>query len=287
MRGLTTAFACALAACSGKETMGPPASIDSGVSTPASAKWACLDHPAVPVARDPLPVTYVVSIVDFDSSPTAPTAVPGLVVTVCDTAECARQIEGVTVGHGAAGPAYEYTVTFPFTFANAYLRLSAPGYVQLNYFLGGPMIGTADGATRVTGLQLSLLRTDTFERLARSLQLPVPIDATRGTLAVRVLDCLGHRAAGISLNVESTALDPGRVAWSLSLGNYATPGASVTTERGVAGIANAAPDVVIVHGSRVTDDGTERSIFGPIRVPIWPAAISLVELRDGLGAWGQ
>jgi hypothetical protein len=260
--------------------------LDPGSDTYHSVnQWRCIDEQTMPVTVTPARVKYSIPIVDFNSQPSAPTPVVGLGIKVCTNQRCDpeypicasdSQQQCVRISGGPV----QYVFDFPYGLANGWLQLSAPDYTNMDYILGGPMIGKPDGSLEVTGNVATMVPVTTLEDIYRSVGVD-HVDPERGTLAIRILDCLGIRAPGMLLS--TVVEDPGSVAFSLSNGNIATPNTLETDPRGVAGIVNLAPQAVDVIA--ITPDG--RDYGGPTTINVRPNTITLAELRDGLDVWGQ
>ncbi len=260
--------------------------LDAGTDTYHSVnQWACIDERTVPVTVTPARVKYSIAVVDFNSQPSAPTPVAGLSIKVCTNQRCdpAYPIcEGEPKPQcvGLSGGPVLYSFDFPYGLSNGWLQLSAEGYSNMDYYFGGPMVGRPDGTLEMTGNAIPLVPRTTLEDIYRSVGIDA-LDETRGTLATRILDCLGVRAPGMLL--DAVVDDPASVAFSLSNGNIATPNTLETDPRGVAGIVNLQPQAVDVLA--ITPDG--RHYGGPTTLNVRPNTITLAELRDGLDVWGQ
>jgi hypothetical protein len=253
-------------------------------------EWACLDSPQKPVTQEPGRVTYVVAIVDFDSQPYSPTPVEGLNIEVCGSPSCdppASAPEVVITNPVEGLPPSVYAIEFPFRFSNGSLRLTAPGYAAMDYVFNGPIIGPPEGGYQIQGLTIPLLKATTRETIYHDLGLPGDVDAARGVLALRTLNCLrdpkgNPRAAGVKLQAIPAAPEPPAVAWTLSTSNRATPNRLETDNRGVAGFVNALPLVYDVEGLTPAD-----RTYGRTSIAVRPDVITLAEIRDGIGLWGQ
>jgi hypothetical protein len=171
---------------------------------------------------------------------------------------------------------------FPYGFANAVLRFRAPGYVDMDYLLGGPMIGTPSGEMTVRAIGVPLLLEATRNSIYSQVGLS-SVDAARGVLAARTLDCRGERASGVLVQPWLGDVQSPAVAFSLSNNNYAAAESLETDERGVAGFINLAPqniDVIALAPGGET-------FVSPTTINIRSGVITLAELRMGLGLWGQ
>lgn len=253
-------------------------------------EWLCLRAPpqVAPPTTTPERVTYVLSIVDFDSREGgAPATVPGLEVTVCGSARCEPPVptcagvltpDCVGVRQMPADPPFPHTISFPYGFEDAVLRLQAPGYVGVDYVLGGPMVGRPDGAPVVTGLAISMPLRTTAEKI--SLDMGSSPSPEQHTLMLRALDCHGQRAAGVTVQ----ALNDGQgIPFILSDDAPVRRETLVTGARGVAGLIGLPSPTIDVIG--VSPSGVE--FGGPTRLSLRPGVITVAELRHGLGVWGQ
>jgi len=279
-------------------------------------------------------VTYVVPIVDFDSQ-AGGGAIPvdNLTITVCPSVTCItnayRWTNGVggavnpddggiipldasaspiSISHPAGLPPFVYAITVPYGLNNASLRLEAPGYAEMDYYFGGPLVGKPEGgpdggtagAYTVTGLAIPVLRQQTRTLLYNQIGIPGDPDPTRGVLAVRTLNCLrdrpaseggganGTRAPMVKLQPVGWVPDPASRAWTLSFQNLPRGSPDVTTlatdPRGVIGFINVPPVNYPVHGLAPVDSGMA---YGETNVFVRPDVISLAEIRDGIDVWGQ
>jgi hypothetical protein len=261
-------------------------------------EWRCVAEPTLTEAPDPARVRYTVPIFDFNSKLTSPTAVRDLQVDVC-SGSCEQTLQRCTTPepspdeqcYGVGEDVSPLVLAFdlPFAFSNGILRFSAPGYVALDYVLGGPMMGSPEGDMTVRGLPLSLFSEQSRALLYGEVGVST-VDPTRGMLLVRALNCLrqtgplggfeGTRAQDLgieAMNVEAVA---GAVGFSLSSDYIATPGAIRTEATGVGGFASVAPGAI---GVRAQTPGGE--ITTTVRTR--PNVITLAELRPGLDVWGQ
>jgi hypothetical protein len=304
MKSLLAALGCCLASCSSLDAgtdsaatlFGVDGSVDGasgangGGDEPLPPEWACLEKPLEPVAQEPARVTYTVAIVDFDSQPYSPTLVKGLEIQVCGSPSCDPPASApeVVINNPLEGlPPYVYAIEMPYGFSNGSLRLTAPGYAPMDYVFNGPLIGAPDGGYRVSGLTIPLLKATTRDTIYHDLGLPGDVDLTRGVLALRTLNCLrdpkaNARAAGVRLQAVPMPPPEPAVAWTLSTSNRATPARLETDSRGVAGFVNVLPLVYDVQG--VAQNGR---VYGRTSIAVRPGVITLAEIRDGIGRWGQ
>jgi hypothetical protein len=267
----------------------------------------CLDaNPSslmVEPVRTPTRVLYRVPIVDFDSL----TPIPDLSVEACFTSDCVALPRCTSVTPAptercaiVTPPAMGalYTIDLPYNFEGGLKLTKEPDYAEMDYFFGGPLVGSpdvavADGGNAVFGLPIPVLLKSSRQRAYNEVGAG-PVDNTRGTLAVRTLSCertmtalapltQGTRAAGVSLEaLGNDPTDDGAFAWTLSSLNQFTPSRLVTDARGVAGFLNAPP--VSMEVRAVLPDETT---FGAATLRVRADVITLAELRPGLGLWGQ
>lgn len=294
------ALSSATAGCSDKGPSGTPAEMALDASTietsvPADPAWACLGHPSLRVGQPEQPVTYVLPVIDFDAQPTNPQPVPGLNIFLCATTPCpgpSPSPPGVTIVNPDSNAPYLYAIVVPYGFANARLRLRAPGYVPVEYDLGGPLVGPPEGGYMVKGLPISMIRLETMSALFQDIGLEESPSPDKGILAVRTLNCLrtdtspptGVRAAGVRLQMLD-ALSPSALPWTLFINNIATR-TTTTDARGVMGLANVEPAAYTLQGI-APFGGPDGTPYGTTAVRIEPGTITVVEIRDGIGKWGQ
>jgi len=276
----------------GDDSVVPAAGAGGEPSQPVELgpEWACLMAPQKPVTQDPARVTYVVAIVDFDSQPYSPTPVSGLKIEVCGSPSCdppASEPDVVIHNPLDGQPPFVYAIEFPFRFSNGSLRLTAPGYAPMDYIFNGPMIGPPEGGYVVQGLTIPLLKATTRDTIYHDLGLAGDVDKTRGVLALRTLNCLrdpkaNARAPGVKLVSVPNPPKAPSVAWTLSTSNRATPNRLETDSRGVAGFVNVLPLVYDLEG--LSPVGIS---YGRTSIAVRPDVITLAEIRDGIGLWGQ
>lgn len=250
--------------------------------------WYCLGEQSQIAEREPGRITYVMPIVDFNSQPTSPSPVPGVTFKVCTNAVCVPEYpvcDGSTEQCYNVGPGptpFVQVLDLPYGFANGILRFQAPEYVDMDYVLGGPMIGTPSGELLVRSLGITMVPNLTRDGIYAQVGIP-EIDLGRGVLAIRTLDCRGERSPGVTVSPSSGDVESPAVAFSLSSNNLATPTSLETDGRGVAGFINLAPQTIDVVA--FTPDGTP--FVRPTTLNVRPGVITLAELRMGLDQWGQ
>lgn len=250
--------------------------------------WYCLDEKPEIVEREPGRVTYVMPVVDFNSQPSSPSPVPDVTMRVCTNAVCMPEFplcdgepgQCYNVGPGPAP--FVMVLDFPYGFVNGILRFQAPDYVDMDYVLGGPMIGTPEGEMQVRSLGITMVPIASRDSIYAQVGVS-EVDPDRGTLALRTLDCRGQRASGVLVSPSDGDVDDPAVAFSLSNNNLATPTSLRTDERGVAGFINLAPQTIDVIG--LTPGG--EPFVTPTTLNVRSGVITLAELRIGLDVWGQ
>jgi len=216
--------------------------------------------------------------------------VPGLKIQVCGSPSCdppATEPDVVIHNPLDGQPPFVYGIEFPFRFSNGSLRLTASGYAPMDYIFNGPMIGPPEGGYVVQGLTIPLLKASTRDTIYHDLGLPGDADLSRGVLALRTLNCLrdpkaNARAAGVKLQSVPVAPQAPSVAWTLSTSNRATPNRLETDSRGVAGFVNVSPLVYDLQGLSPVG-----KTYGRTSIAVRPGVITLAEIRDGIGLWGQ
>jgi hypothetical protein len=253
-----------------------------GCLTPmASDDDTCLDFVQV-VPREPGRVQYTVPVVDFDTQLTAPIPVPGAALRVCLNATC--EVE-MPLCNGDVGSCYREfpgpnpairVLDFPYGLTNVTLRWSAPGYVPTDYVMGGPVIGAPSGDLAIRGAGIVLVSEPTYASMHA--QVGILPDATRGTLALRVLGCDLSRLPGAPLESFNANLD-GATGFSLSTSNLITDARIETDARGVVGYLNLPPQTLDVFVPMWEQQ--------PTTFNVRPGTLTLGEMRWGLDQFGQ
>lgn len=259
---------------------------DTTFSLNVTPEWLCLEEQAAPAFPEPGRVVYTVPVVDFYSQPTAPTPVGGLGIKVCQNPECSPAVPECTGNdllpcvYITKSPVLQ-VISFPYAFSNAVLRLSAPGYIDLDYMLGGPMIGTPGGGLDVQGQPVAMLSEASGATIHAALGFP-SVDPTLGVLTARTLDCNGQRAAGVTVEALSGNME-NATAFSLSNGQQVSPSILRTDERGVAGFINVPAQNIDVQARAPYG----RTFAEYTTLQIRPYTITVAELRPGIDVWGQ
>jgi hypothetical protein len=261
--------------------------------------WACLNHPIPLIAPDAAPptATYVAAIVDFYSQPKLLKAIPTLTVDVCADPTCVSPItDRVTITH--PGAPFVWSFEMPYM-VNVFLRTKAEGYVDFNYVLGGPLIGTPNGATTIQGLVIPPITEMALDELYTQVNAG-PRDTSKGILAVRTLNCYQgtdgspdqalSRGEGVQLQVTQLSKNappaPPAVGWALSFNNKARPAVDnvlpLTDSRGVVGYFQLEPGNYGVKAIAPTGATLADTIW-----TVYPNVVTLAEARRGLEQWGQ
>jgi len=276
----------------GNPTAGGSGGSGSGPSD-VPAAWACLVNPPPPFQLPMMPpatVNYLVPVIDLNLG----TAVPGLAVKLCISESCVPDVPIPAIVQPEP-PRPIYLIQIPYnTVQSPYLQLSADGYVTMDYYFGGPMVGNPrpdpdnnpeTPAPPFLGNVIPMLRTETLDGLLRDVQAPSPALPGTGVLAVRTLSCTNERAPGVYVEpVQEMPEDI--VPWTLSDNNAALRGVNPTDPRGVAGFANVPAGTYRVQGVAPIggETGTE---FGPHTLRVKPGFITLGEVRLGIGQYAQ
>lgn len=240
----------------------------------------CFDYTEV-LPREPGRVQYTVPVVDFDTQLTAPIPVPGTVLQVCTNATCVPEYPLCEGDVGSCwrefpGPSPAVRVLdFPFGLSNVTIRVSADGYVPTDYPMNGPLIGSPDGSLAVRGVGIVLVKNETYAALQAQVG-GIP-DSSRGTLALRVLDCALTRSPGVAVAVYNGDTR-GATEFSLSTGNLAS-GGLVTDRRGVVGLFNLPAQTVDLLAPGWP--------LAPVTYNVRPGTLTLGELRWGVDEFGQ
>jgi len=235
-----------LAACRAKDTDG---------EFPTD-QWYCVGDEPEMADRETGRVQYTLPVADSDGA-----AVPDLTVNVCGDPGCPEELPKCV---NDAGQCFEVSgdrdlvFSFPFGF-DGVLRFTAPGFVETNYVLGGPMIGTPDGQLEVDGQRLTMASSQSI------------VNTQRGSLVLKALGCDGQPASGVRVQpVSGSVLSEGPAA------------GLVTDDQGVVTSDNMQPDAATL--AAIAPDGSE---YARVTALIRANAVTVAELRIGIGVWGQ
>ena len=269
-------------------------------SSTADPLWSCLNQPVSLTLPDAAPATatYVAAIVDFYSQPTLLTAIPNLAVDVCADPICANPITNkVTITHPMAP--FIWSFEMPYMVDGVFLRTSAEGYVDFNYVLGGPMVGTPYGNSTIDGLVIPPITESALDDLYTQVNAG-PRDTSKGILAVRTLNCYlkpdgspdQMQSRGERVQVQVTELSrnapppPPAVGWALSFNNKARPAINnvlpLTDSRGVVGYFQLEPGNYEVKATAPTGAMLADTIW-----TVYANVVTLAEARRGLEVWGE
>lgn len=270
---------------------------------PADPAWACLDAPPgqLPVLS-PVPkyIVYAVPIFDYANPPTP---VAGLSVAACQVSDTncpvANEVGLVqppvpfmtTIG-GVPVTVPLYQIVMPYG-VDAYLRLSAPGYVTGEYLFGGPLV-SLDGKTMtlpdgslaavLSGLPITPLAEADADRFANSIG--ITRDPNDAIIAMRTIDCTGELAAGCTLGLTSDVLG---VPFAIDgVRALSTNPPKPTDAGGYAGFANIQLKTglknlnVAVQG--INSDGR---VFSNATLEIRPGFLTNGQIRPSLGLYAR
>jgi hypothetical protein len=255
--------------------------------------WACLGQPAqgLPIP-DPVPknVAFALPIYDYRILP--PAALPNVKVQACQIQDydCTQSVGLVlspmnypVVVYGTTYQVPVYPIVMPYG-VDAYIRITAPGYLQAEYYLGGPLLGgrvsmMMDGVPVVVALPVTPILATDADNLAQAVHTKrEPGDAI---VATRTLDCMDQPAAGVtlSLSVDGTP-------FTFLTGQPSFAAGLPTDAAGLAGFAN----IAVPSGafSNVTVEGTAPNgmTYGKINVTIRGGQTTQADIRPDTGLFG-
>lgn len=254
----------------------------AGGDTPPDPAWSCLDDPYVSTIERPPTVSFAMAIVDFNN-PSATVALPGLQGNVCQITDysCAQPLAIPVVTQVPMAPAALVAVGAPLPFGyDGYLRFNAPNYLQTEYYFVSELglnLDTWDGMAppRIVGDPITLplaSRIDEFFELVTGSA--ANRDPEGGIIALRTFDCLGRRAANVSLEILSDT--PGtEFPWVF---NNRLPSARTKTDAGgVAGFGNVSTKMgAVIELRGIAPDGTP---YGSVTVIARPNTLTFGDLR--------
>jgi hypothetical protein len=256
----------------------------------------------------PPTITYVLPLVDFQSAAANATPMPlskngqPLTATIleCPAGACVSPDGGsmtpvVTLPPKGGGEIYDIALTYGFTGAilinpsgytigpDGFMGQPDPqGYIPILYFFGGPLYGTPGPngpSPSVMGVAIAIPTYYWLDHLFS--EVIATRDATKAILVVRILDCNGNRASGVTLSVTPSS---GPQATGFTLGqDYEAEQSPVavgqppppTDSHGVAGYFNMNPGNYTV--SAVTMDGAKYVTNTPAHM--LQGIVTEVELR--------
>jgi hypothetical protein len=200
-----------------------------------------------------------------------------------------------------------FAVDLPWGYDSVSIRVRAVGYVPSEYFLGGPMTGAPEGGLTVVGLPYFLLKDTSLNTLYGQVGLDTPWDKARGILAVRTINCdraptpfnpdpdarQATRGQRVQVELDGGDPEPPAAPWVLSFGKQArgkrlASDVLLTDDRGTAGFASLDPGFYGVRGIAPAPVGAAEGMrYGETGATVRAGVISIVEVRDGIGIWGQ
>ncbi len=258
-----------------------------GGGDPPRTAWSCLTDPYVSDIERPPGLGFAMVVVDFNN-PMGAMAIPGLKIKVCQILDfpCVEplpipvmsEIPGRPPPLIAGGP-------FPYGF-EGYLNFDAPGYLPTEYYFSGELgfnLDPWDGTPpTVVSEPISLPRelriNEFFQQLTGN---PANRNTNSGIIALRTFNCLGQRAAGVSLELQTDTTGT-EIPWVFAGGLPAA--GTVTDKQGVAGFANMSLEmgnVIRVRG--VTPNGTR---YGDVAINVRPNTLTFAEVRP-LGPYAR
>jgi hypothetical protein len=271
---------------------------------PDDPKWGCLVHPidSVPVPTPaPMAALYSVPVFDFIA---APAPVPGLGIRVCRVGvySCdmpVGQLLGpptnqATAIDGVPVTVPVYTMGMPYGISS-FLRLTAPKYLQTEYYLGGKLVGTPD-ATTLMGMPQTIGKYIAPITISDADMLAKGIGQTRiagdGIVAVLALDCQHNPAADVTLTLNVPGV-PFTITTGLPSSTFHANGTDTATgapgeptdARGVAGFANIDPmgDFRNVTVEGIAPNGMK---YGQIEVTVRPDQLTIAMIRPDVSVYG-
>jgi hypothetical protein len=272
---------------------------------PVDPAWACLNQaPGQLPVLSPIPkyIVYAVPIFDYANPPTP---VAGLNVAACQVSDTncpvANEVGLVqpptpymtTIG-GVPVTVPLYQIVMPYG-VDAYLRLSAPGYVTGEYLFGGPLV-SLDGKTTMlpdgtlaavlSGLPITPLAKADADRFANSIG--ITRDPNAAIIAMRTIDCNGELAAGCSLSL-SLSDSPGVVPFATDgIRALSANPPKPTDASGYAGFANI-PLKAGLQNFNVTVVGKNAAgeVFSNSALEIRPGFLTTGQIRPSLGLYGR
>lgn len=268
---------------------------DGGNMTPSGppGPFDCLpggEPPFVPMSPAPPLVNYIVGVVDA-TNPDPNRSPTDLTIRACvaQNPEClpGSEVPSIVTQTVPNAPGAAKSILLPYGL-NGYLVLQAPGYLRTEYYFGGPMIGAptptnpagdsfelpvppeaapllmVPPGTRiqvpiVRGQPIAMVRDTEVDALFADLANGRQRDVNAGLIALRMLDCNGERAAGVSLDMDANDLGNGFgfVVTANNIprpSNPSSPSGPTEGQQGGAGFANVPPGGYSPRG--ILEDGT-------------------------------
>jgi hypothetical protein len=259
---------------------------------PEDPRWACLAKPAeaLPLA-DPVPknVAYALPISDYRTLP--PVAVPNLTVKACQIQDyqCDKAV-GLVLSpmnypvqlYGTTYQVPVYPIVMPYA-VDSFIRITAPDYLQTEYYLGGPLLGARDNAMMsglplVVALPVTPILAADADNLANAVQ--ITREPGAAIIAMRTLDCMDQPAAGVTLSLSVKGVP------FTFLTGQPTFSALPTNNTGLAGFANIqVPKDSFIN---VTVEGTapNGTPYGKVNLTIRGGQLTQGNIRPDIGLFG-
>jgi hypothetical protein len=258
-------------------------------------KWACLDSaPSSVPLLDPVPknIAFALPISDYRIVPPVP--VPGLNVQACQIQDydCAMSVglvlspmDSPVMLYGTTYQVPVYPIVMPYA-VDAFIRITAPNYLQTEYYLGGPLLGARtdlimDGTHVVVSLPVTPILAADADNLAQAVHIMrEPNDAI---VAMRTLDCMDQPAAGVTLtlSVDGTPFTflTGQPSFAANLPTDGT---------GLAGFANIAVPSGDNSFTNVTVEGTAPNgkLYGKVNITVRAGQLTQGDIRPDIGLFG-
>jgi hypothetical protein len=241
--------------------------------------WGCLGDAPDYTMPDIPGMAYVVPIQDFANPLITP---PMLKIDVCIASDlnCTTPVTSALppiTRPDPAQPVYRIQLpTEPVPF-EGYLRLTADGYIQTEYYFSGPMVGNPlnpDMPQVVIGQPITIPRVSSINEFFTRITPGAVRDENAGILALRVLNCDAQRSPNITLELNTDGV-PFALANNQPVGPDSDGSVPRTDTRGVAGFVNVpAGGTAIVEA--VLPDGRR---FGRNGLAVRPNQLTAGEIR--------
>jgi len=259
---------------------------------PADPHWACLTKTPEPfplVAPVPKNVTFALPISDYRILPPVP--VPNLIVKACQIQDYdCNQAVGLVLSpmnspvqlYGTTYQVPVYPIVMPYA-VDSFIRITAPNYLQTEYYLGGPLLGARDntmmnGLPLVVALPVTPILAVDADNLAKAVQ--ITRNPNAAIIAMRTLDCLDQPAAGVTLSLSVKGVP------FTFLTGQPTFSSEPTNGTGLAGFAN----IEVSNDSfiNVTVEGTAPNgvTYGKVNVTIRGGQLTQGNIRPDIGLFG-
>jgi hypothetical protein len=258
-------------------------------------KWACLDSaPEALTLLDPVPknIAFALPISDYRILPPVP--VPNLTVQACQIQDfgCTKSVGLVLSAMNSPvmlyGTTYQvpvYPIVMPYAI-DSFIRITAPDYLQTEYYLGGPLLGgrtdlIMQGTHVVVALPVTPILATDADNLAQAVH--IVREPGDGIVAMRTLDCMDQPAAGVTLtlSVDGTPFTflTGQPSFAANLPTDAT---------GLAGFANIAVPPGKDAFTNVIVEGTAPNgkSYGKVNITVRADQLTQGNIRPDIGLFG-